>query len=244
MALPICQPQMQLVTNPDGSLNCANPINAVLQTCMDLFKVSGSGALDCSRPELQNLPVCVGNIPTPPVQNAPVIPSSPSDPIPSQSAEPQIEVELVNQVTEVETKVETEKIETEKVELALVEVVSGPAPSVLPLPIAIPEPPKQESTPTGASPITQTLMPAPPTKPEVKIEITQPAKANRVAIKMPTDLQGKKVTLRATKKGAKPLKFDLVIDSSGKALVKSKTKLTGYTLALILDGKVISKTKK
>lgn len=244
MALPICQPQMQLVTNPDGSLNCANPINAVLQTCMDLFKVTDSGALDCSQPELQNLPACVGNIPTPPIQNSPVIPSPTPEPITPQSAAPQNEIQAINPVVELEAKVE-------KVESAPAEIVPVEAPVALPIPIAIPTAPIsmppapiQELSPTVAIPIAQSPIPALPVKPEVTIEIVQPAKANRVAIQMPVELQGKKITLRATKKGAKALNFNLVIDKSGKAVAKSKTKLTGYTLALIVDGKVMTKTKK
>jgi hypothetical protein len=211
---------------------------------MDLFKVTDSGALDCSQPELQNLPACVGNIPTPPIQNSPVIPSSTPEPITPQSAAPQNEIQAINPVVELEAKVE-------KVESAPAEIVPVEAPVALPIPIAIPTAPIsmppapiQESSPTVAIPIAQSPIPALPVKPEVKIEIVQPAKANRVAIQMPVELQGKKITLRATKKGAKALNFNLVIDKSGKAVAKSKTKLTGYTLALIVDGKVITKTKK
>lgn len=244
MALPICQPQMQLVTNPDGSLNCANPVNAVLPTCMDLFKITGSGALDCSRPELQNLPACAGNIPAPPVQNSPVIPISTPEPLQQVSAAPEVEFEAAKPVTEVEAKVE-------KVESTPTEVISVKTPTVLPLPIAPPATPTslppasiQESIQPNAIPIAQIQIPAPPAKPEAKIEIVQPAKANRIAIQTPAEFQGKKITLRATKKGAKPLNFNLVLDKSGKAIVNSKTKLTGYTLALIVDGKVITKIKK
>lgn len=244
MALPICQPQMQLVTNPDGSLNCANPINAVLQTCMDLFQVTGSGALDCSRPELQNLPACAGNIPATPVQNSPVIPISTPEPLQQVSAAPEVEVEAAKPVAEVEAKVE-------QVQSTPTEVISVETPTVLPLSITPPATPTslppasiQESIQPNAIPIAQIPIPAPPAKPEAKIEIVQPAKANRIAIQMPVELQGKKIILRATKKGSKALTFNLVIDKSGNAVVKAKTKLTGYTLALIVDGKVVTKTKK
>ena len=232
---PTCQPQMQSMTNADGSINCANPVNAITQTCMGLLQVSASGSLDCSRPELQNLPACAGNIPAPPVQNSPVIPNSTPEPIAPQGATP--EIEATKPVAEIEAKVE-------EVESTQAEVVSVQAPIALPVPIAIPTAPKQESSQPSAIPLNQLSIPALAAKPKIKIEIEQPAKANRIAIQMPAEFQGKKITLRATKKGVKPSNFNLVIDKSGKAVARSKMKLTGYTLALIVDGKVITKTKK
>jgi hypothetical protein len=57
-ALPFCTNNLPM-TNTDGSINCAQPQNAITTTCMDLFKASSSGQLDCSRPELISMPICV-----------------------------------------------------------------------------------------------------------------------------------------------------------------------------------------
>jgi len=57
----------QPMYNGDGSLNCANPANATMATCMNLFQASNNGQLDCARPELQNMPICnnTSNVPPP-----------------------------------------------------------------------------------------------------------------------------------------------------------------------------------
>lgn len=67
-ALPFCV-NSQPLNNSDGSVNCAQPQNATSPTCMELFKPSTGGQLDCSRPELQNMPICInnGNVPVPPM---------------------------------------------------------------------------------------------------------------------------------------------------------------------------------
>ena len=55
----------QPMYNGDGSVNCANPANATMALCMNLFQSSANGQLDCSRPELQSMPICgnSGNVP-------------------------------------------------------------------------------------------------------------------------------------------------------------------------------------
>ena len=72
-ALPICTNNLPM-TNPDGSINCAHPQNAITTTCTDLFKASNTGQLDCSRPELSNMPICVSGSST---NNAAPAPSAP-----------------------------------------------------------------------------------------------------------------------------------------------------------------------
>ncbi len=72
-ALPFCTNNLPM-TNPDGSINCAQPQNAITTTCMDLFKASSSGQLDCSRPELISMPICVIGSST---NNAAPAPSAP-----------------------------------------------------------------------------------------------------------------------------------------------------------------------
>lgn len=67
------------MVNPDGTINCAQADNAITTTCMNLFKPSANGTLDCTRGELKNLPACVnGTAPGGP--NAPPPPTNVSAP--------------------------------------------------------------------------------------------------------------------------------------------------------------------
>ena len=69
----------QPMVNPDGTINCAQADNAITTTCMELFKPSANGTLDCTRGELKNLPACVnGTAPGGP--NAPPPPTNVSAP--------------------------------------------------------------------------------------------------------------------------------------------------------------------
>ena len=76
---PTFNANTQPMVNADGTINCAQADNAITTTCMELFKPSANGTLDCTRGELKNLPACVnGTAPGGP--NAPPPPTNVSAP--------------------------------------------------------------------------------------------------------------------------------------------------------------------
>ncbi len=216
-----CQPAMLALTNPDGSINCANPINTVTSTCMTVFQSAQNGELNCSLPELQNLPACFGKTPAP----GPINPPPVADPIPEVTS-PSIP--------------EQKPIETPKVELPLKPVVEAPVttPNTTvsnPLPVTSNNPTKQEENFKEAEgeeePVSASL--------QVKFN----SATNRYVLRIDSNLIGENVIVRATKKGSKTIRFRIETDEDGVGGIQTKTKLNGYTLTLLFNGETLSKVK-
>ena len=239
MALPVCQPHMQSVTNADGSLNCANPINTVTEICMNIFKSSESGPLDCARPELQNMPVCLGQTPSPATPTAPEItnpsPESPVAPVevPEQSIVSQTPVVVA------ETRNEPANV-APKVELPTPVVIPSPIlvqpPTIsTPIPVIVQDPAKKEE---GFAEVEGAEEPV-----SASLQVKFNPNLNRFIVRIDSNLIGETLTVRATKKGAKPIRFTIETDEDGVGGIRTKTKLTGYILTVIFNGEVLSKVR-
>ena len=216
-----CQPAMLALINPDGSINCANPVNTVTSTCMLVFQNAQNGELDCSKPELQNLPACLGKTPVPGTVNpSPIVNPTPDVNSPS--------------IPELKT------VETPKVEMPLKPAVETPMSTTSttvsnPLPVTTNNPTKQEESFKEAEgeeePVSASL--------QVKFN----SATNRYILRIDSNLIGENVIVRATKKGSKSLRFLIETDEDGVGGIRTKTKLTGYTLTLVFNGETLSKVK-
>jgi hypothetical protein len=69
-------------------------------------------------------------------------------------------------------------------------------------------------------------------EPTASLSVTFNASQNRYVIRVDSNLAGERLTIRATKKGAKSLRYSLSIDEDGVGGVRTKTKLAGFTLTL------------
>lgn len=213
-ALPFCVAS-QPMYNSDGSLNCAQPANATMALCMNLFKATESGALDCSKPELQNMPICRVNSVTTnaPTQNLNPLPSTPQLPVTTQvpsvaptaasavgtSRVPANNSEQTNKSENTPTKSNSEKIFAED---------EG-----------------EEEEPAGS------------------ISVTYSRAQGSYLISINSNLAGERVTVRASKKGAKSLRFNVSIDEDGEGGVKTKRNLSGFTLALYYGNTKLGEVK-
>jgi hypothetical protein len=239
MALPVCQPHMQSVTNADGSLNCANPINTVTEICMNIFKSSESGPLDCARPELQNMPVCLSQTPLPATPTAPEI-TNPSPEIPVVSVEePEQSMVSPTPVVVAETRNESANV-SPKVELPTPVVIPSPIlvqpPTIsTPIPVIVQDPAKKEE---GFAEVEGAEEPV-----SASLQVKFSPNVNRFIVRIDSNLIGETLTVRATKKGAKPIRFTIETDEDGVGGIRTKTKLTGYTLTVIFNGEVLSKVR-
>ena len=198
-ALPICVLN-QPMYNADGSVNCANTANATMALCMNLFQASSNGQLDCSRPELINMPICViGSsantaAPAPP---APIQSPNLGLPTPTMGVAPQPTVPVKAPTSSVPGNSEksSEKISQNKDELFA-------------------DDDGEEEPPAGT------------------LEVSYSSAISRYVVKVECNLAGEKLTVRAVKKGAKALRFSISIDEDGVGGVRTKSKLAGYTLTL------------
>ena len=239
MALPVCQPHMQSVTNADGSLNCANPINTVTEICMNIFKSSESGPLDCARPELQNMPVCLGQTPLPATPTAPEITNlSPEIPVVSVE-EPEQSMVSPTPVVVAEPRNESANV-SPKVELPTPVVIPSPIlvqpPTIsTPIPIIAQDPAKKEE---GFAEVEGAEEPV-----SASLQVKFSPNVSRFIVRIDSNLIGETLTVRATKKGAKPIRFTIETDEDGVGGIRTKTKLTGYTLTVIFNGEVLSKVR-
>lgn len=204
VALPICT-NNQPLTNPDATINCANPTNAITTTCMDLFQNSSAGGLDCSRSELRNMPACLTgtaiggpNAPTAPTNNPSqgainTVTSS------SAAAQPVAPINSVNSAAQNNSQSSamkaSEKVSTNKEELFAEE--DG-----------------EEEPPAG------------------ELSVTFNSELARYVVKIECNLAGERLTVRGVKKGAKGVRYTISIDEDGIGGVRTKTKLSGYTLTL------------
>ena len=203
VALPICT-NNQPLTNPDATINCANPINATTTTCMNLFNNS-TGGLDCSRSELRNMPACLTgtaiggpNAPTAPTNNPSqgaintAVPSGviAQPTVPSNGANSVAQNNAQNGSTKT-----IEKITVNKEELFAEE--DG-----------------EEEPPSG------------------QLTVSFSASLARYIVKIECNLAGENLIVRGVKKGAKGVRFTIAIDEDGIGGVRTKTKLSGYTLTL------------
>lgn len=213
-ALPACI-NSQPMYNSDGSINCAQPANATMAACINLFSSSSNGALDCSRPELQNMPICRVNSVTTnaPTQNLNPLPSTPQLPVTTQgpsvaptaasavgtSRVPANNSEQTNKSENTPTKSNSEKIFAED---------EG-----------------EEEEPAGS------------------ISVTYSRAQGSYLISINSNLAGERVTVRASKKGAKSLRFNVSIDEDGEGGVKTKRNLSGFTLALYYGNTKLGEVK-
>jgi len=191
------------VTNPDGSLNCANPINANAPICTGIIPDSQN----CALPQNTALPICannqpitnpdgVANIPS----SAPVTPMQSPNlglPAPTMGVAPQptVPVKAPTSSAPGNSEKSSEKFSQNKDELFAEE--DG-----------------EEEPPSGT------------------LEVSYSAPTSRYVVKVECNLAGEKVTVRAVKKGAKGLRFTISIDEDGVGGVRTKSKLAGYTLTL------------
>jgi hypothetical protein len=208
----------QPMVNADGSMNCAQADNAITTTCMDLFRLSANGTLDCSRAELKNLPACVNgtapggvNAPTPPSNlptSAPNV-SAPTTNLPPTTggvvAQPNIPNAPSNSGSS-STQVASEKVKQNKEDL-------------------FPDADGEEEAP------------------EATLTVTYSKSLARYIVKVDSNLAGESLVLRGVKKGAKSLKFTLTTDEDGVAGVRTKTKLAGFTLSVYFGSTKLDSVK-
>ena len=208
----------QPMVNADGSMNCAQPANAITTTCMDLFKLTASGTLDCSRAELKNLPACInGTAPGGP--NAPTLPtnvSAPTSNVPATTsnvpattggvvAQPNIPNAPSNSGSS-STQVASEKVKQNKEDL-------------------FPDADGEEEDPAA------------------NLTVTYSKSLARYIVKVDSNLAVESLIIRGVKKSAKSLKFTLTTDEDGVAGVKTKTKLAGFTLTLYFGSAKLDSVK-
>jgi hypothetical protein len=208
----------QPMVNADGSMNCAQADNAITTTCMDLFRLSANGTLDCSRAELKNLPACVNgtapggvNAPTPPSNlptSAPNV-SAPTTNLPPTTggvvAQPNIPNAPSNSGSS-STQVASEKITKNKEDL-------------------FPDADGEEEDPSA------------------ELSVTYSKTLARYIVKVDSNLAEESLVIRGVKKGSRSLKFTLTTDEDGVAGVKTKTKLAGFTLTLYFGSTKLDSVK-
>lgn len=204
-------PSTQLMVNVDGSMNCAQPANAITTTCMDLFKLTASGTLDCSRAELKNLPACINgtapggvNAPTPPTNV-----SAPTSNVPTTTvgvvAQPNTPNAPSNSASS-STQVVSEKVKQNKEDL-------------------FPDADGEEEDPAA------------------NLTVTYSKSLARYVVKVDSNLAEESLVIRGVKKGSRSLKFTVTTDEDGVAGVKTKTKLSGFTLTLYFGSTKLDSVK-
>ncbi|GDX24988.1 hypothetical protein LBMAG10_16530 [Actinomycetes bacterium] len=209
--LPTFNANSQPMVNPDGTINCAQADNAITTTCMNLFKPSANGTLDCTRGELKNLPACVnGTAPGGP--NAPPPPtnvSAPTSNVPATTggivAQPSSPSSQNNSAPS-STQVASEKVKQNKEDL-------------------FPDADGEEEDPAA------------------NLTVTYSKSLARYIVKVDSNLAEESLVIRGVKKGAKSLKFTLNTDEDGVAGVKTKTKLSGFTLTLYFGSTKLDSVK-
>lgn len=247
VGIPLCQPALQAITNPDGSLNCANPINTTTTVCMEVFKNNQSGELNCALPELQNLPACYGKVPAPvQVEPAPVVETQPAitPEAPSPvliNTNPIVETQPAGATGMVSPKNnEIKPAETPKVELPITPVIQTPILTQLPtvstpVPVQTKDPVKKEENFEDSDGEEEPISAA--------LQVNFNANLNRFIIRIDSNLVGEVLTVRATKKGSKPIRFTIQTDEDGIGGIRTRTKLNGFTLTVIYNGEVLSKVR-
>ena len=80
-------------------------------------------------------------------------------------------------------------------------------------------------------------------EPSANLTVTFSATVSRYIIKVESNLPDDSLTIRATKKGAKPLRFTISTDEEGVGGLRTKTKLSGYTLTLYYDALKLDSVK-
>ena len=73
-------------------------------------------------------------------------------------------------------------------------------------------------------------------EPEASLSVLFSSSTNRYILKVESNLPNDTLTVRATKKGARAIRFTIDTDDDGAGGLKTKTKLSGYTLALMYNG--------
>ena len=206
-ALPQCV-LAQPMYNNDGSLNCAQPANATMALCMNLFQASTTGQIDCTKPELQNMPICRVNsvlptnasgAPATPISNVAAAPtiSTPTVQLPTPAKAPDVSV---NQIPA------SERTSKNKEE-------------------SFAEADGEEEAPAGT------------------LTVSFNSAQNRYVIRVDCNLAGERLTIRAVKKGAKSLRYSLQIDDDGVGGVRTKSKLSGFTLTLFYGSEKLDQVR-
>jgi len=214
---PTFNANSQPMVNADGTINCAQADNAITTTCMNLFKPSANGTLDCTRGELKNLPACVNgtapggpNAPPPPTNvSTPTNVSAPTSNVPATTggvvAQPSSPSSQNNSAPS-SPQVASEKVKQNKEDL-------------------FPDADGEEEAP------------------EATLTVTYSKSLARYIVKVDSNLAEESLVLRGVKKGAKSLKFTLTTDEDGVAGVKTKTKLSGFTLTLYFGSTKLDSVK-
>jgi len=206
---PTFNANSQPMVNADGTINCAQPDNAITTTCMNLLKLSANGTLDCTRGELKNLPACVNGT-APGGVNAPPPPTNVSAPTSTVSA-PTSNVPATNSGAAAQANIP--------------KAPSNSAPS---------------STQVASEKVKQNKEDLFPNvdgeeeDPVADLTVTYSKSLAQYIVKVDSNLAGESLVLRGVKKGAKSLKFTLTTDEDGVAGIRTKTKLSGFTMTLYL----------
>lgn len=234
------------VVNPDGSLNCANIVNANTAQCTGTVPTSQ----DCSLPQNLALPFCVNSQPMY-NQDGSLNCAAPANATMAAclnlfkaSETGQINCalpELQNMPICKQGNVATNGAPASNVTTApALPTVTGPGMPAATLPRSG-ESNQQENTQN------KVVVSEKATKdkeenfaesdgeeeePSASLSVSFNASQNRYVIRVDSNLAGERLTIRATKKGAKSLRYSLSIDEDGVGGVRTKTKLAGFTLTL------------
>ena len=69
-------------------------------------------------------------------------------------------------------------------------------------------------------------------EPSATLTVSYSSSLARYIVKVESNLPGETLSVRATKKGSRTLKFSIDTDEDGIGGIRTKTKLAGYTLVL------------
>jgi hypothetical protein len=175
---------------------------------MDLFQNSSVGGLDCSRAELRNMPVCVtGTYAGGP--NAPAAPAGPTNNLAPGANNPITPAGIIAQPVAPSNAVNAAAQNNSQSSVAKAsEKVSVNKEELFA------EEDGEEEPPAG------------------ELTVTFNSELARYVVKIECNLAGERLTVRGVKKGAKGVRYTISIDEDGIGGVRTKTKLSGYTLTL------------
>jgi hypothetical protein len=211
----ICQP----MTNPDGSINCAQADNAITTTCWERAQTMRQmGAeqteVDCSLDRFKDYPVCTG-------------------------VKPQA---VIDYEKSQETATKLPIADTKCADPALIN-----SPECL-TPIAATPTPTTPATPSESKKENSDNKENNPGAQETPAQITgsidlKSRNGKSTVLKVDLDSPGVKIRVIATKKGAPTVSQTITTDSNGNKTVKFSRNLKGYTVKIVVDGEVVDQTK-
>ena len=80
-------------------------------------------------------------------------------------------------------------------------------------------------------------------EPQGSISVSYSNSLGRFVIKVESNLPDETLTIRATKKGARALRFTVKTDEDGIGGLRTKTKLSGYTLLLTFENEKLDQVR-